>query len=1377
MVKIINTKNTLCTGCNRCVRECPMETANITYQDEAGNIKVKIDHDRCLACGRCISACKHDARHFADDTERFFADLSAGVPITVMAAPSIRTNIPNYKKLFTYLKGLGVKKIYDVSLGADICIWAHIRYIEKNGVVPMITQPCPAIVTYCELYHHDLLKRLSPIHSPMACAAIYMQKYQGITDRIAALSPCIAKTNEFEDTKLAQYSITFATLLQYLAKNNIILPDEETQFDHAESGLGSLFPMPGGLKENIEYFMGKKLHIAKAEGFSVYEKLNQYSQTPDDFLPEIFDVLNCIEGCNIGSAYSHDRSMFEIDKTMNNTRRKATEERKREHYESLYKIYDDTFDLSHFIRKYQPVPINFPQITDADITKAFALLGKTDYEKQNVDCGACGSDTCHGMARKIALSVNIPVNCIVKSKEDTKAEHDSNILALEQLAEMEKMREADGLMRIMLDATPFGTHIWDKSPKIIDCNQATVALLKLSDKQEYLERFYDFSPEYQPDGQLSKEVAVQYISKAFKEGYLCVEWTHRASDGELIPSEMILVRVNYKDDYLVAAYVNDLREQRRMIQKIEAAQATTSAMFESNPHINVLFDSSFRVIDCNLGGVSFMGFETKEALLAGFIKRMTESMPAFQADGQASIPLAERLTTTTKEGYVKFETEANMRGMRKNLSVELKRIPYESDFAIVGYIFDMTDIHEREIKLASAQQKNELQLNKLNAVVKATKIGLWDVAIVNNDPTNPENIFSWSDEFRYMLGYTNEIDFPNTADSYYDRLHPDDLEKASTAIIKHLSDKTGKTPYDIEYRLMKKNGEYSYFRACGESIRDNEGNARYIAGAAMDITETKNILLDSERQRIAAEAANKAKSAFLSTMSHEIRTPMNAIIGMTAIGKLSWDINKKDDAFGKIDKASKHLLGIINDILDMSKIEAGRFELSSTSFEFEKMLQKVADVINIRVDQRRQKFYVNIGKDIPHTLIGDDQRLSQVLANILSNAVKFTPEEGSIHLDSELVSEEGGICRLQISVTDTGIGITDEQKERLFMSFEQAEAAATTRKYGGTGLGLAISKRIVKLMGGDIWVESEHGKGSKFTFTVLLKRGDMEKKRLFDKSVKWENIHLFVVDDEPEIREFFQAVAENLGIACTVAASGEEAAKLLELNNNYNLYFIDWKLPGMNGGELTRQIQMKAAQKAIVTIFSSSDWNDIEDEARAAGVDKFLPKPLFPSVIVDAINNYIGVENAGEQDDQSEYDDDFSGRSILLAEDVEINREIVLALFEPTRVNIDCAENGAVAVRMFTASPDKYDMIFMDVQMPEMDGYEATRQIRALDAPRAKTIPIIAMTANVFSEDVEKCLAAGMNGHLGKPLDFNKVLNKLHVYLHRKDKTAKSQDK
>jgi signal transduction histidine kinase/DNA-binding response OmpR family regulator len=521
----------------------------------------------------------------------------------------------------------------------------------------------------------------------------------------------------------------------------------------------------------------------------------------------------------------------------------------------------------------------------------------------------------------------------------------------------------------------------------------------------------------------------------------------------------------------------------------------------------------------------------------------------------------------------------------------------------------------------------------------------------------------------------------------------------------------------------------------------------------------------------AANEANRAKSDFLANMSHEIRTPMNAIIGMTSIAKASAELERKDYCLSKIEDASNHLLGVINDILDMSKIEANKFELSPAEFVFEKILQRVVNVVNFRVDEKHQLFSVYIDKRIPHALIGDDQRLAQVITNLLGNAIKFTPEYGSIKLNADFVKEEGGVCTLQIAVSDTGIGISKDQQDRLFKSFQQAESS-TSRKFGGTGLGLAISKRIVEMMNGRIWIDSEPGKGSTFTFTVQAGRGKEEKYNMLGPGVNWSNVRILMVDDDPIAREYFlEIVQDGFGVICDTAADAQEALDLIRKRGPYNIYFIDWKMPGMNGIELTRRIKETESGDSVVIMISATEWSVIEHDAQEAGVNKFLPKPLFPSSIANLINGCLGVENlTPAEKEQTRENDNFESYCIILAEDVEINREIVLTVLEPTKLAIDCAENGEVALRLFQETPEKYDMIFMDVQMPEMDGYEATRRIRKFEQERhteehAREIPIIAMTANVFREDIEKCLAAGMNDHLGKPLDFDDVLIKLRKYL------------
>ena len=531
-----------------------------------------------------------------------------------------------------------------------------------------------------------------------------------------------------------------------------------------------------------------------------------------------------------------------------------------------------------------------------------------------------------------------------------------------------------------------------------------------------------------------------------------------------------------------------------------------------------------------------------------------------------------------------------------------------------------------------------------------------------------------------------------------------------------------------------------------------------------------------------AEAANRAKSVFLATMSHEIRTPMNAIIGMTTIGMSAKDIGRMEYCFSKINDASNHLLGVINDMLDMSKIEAGKFDLAPADFDFEKMLRRVVNVINFRIDEKRQSFLLHIDKAIPKSIIGDDQRIAQIITNLLSNAVKFTPEQGRIELEIRLLKEENSLCTILFTVTDNGIGITPEQQSQLFRSFQQAENS-TARRFGGTGLGLSISKSIVELMGGEIWVESKFGKGSVFSFTIQTRRGAEKEKLsgLLPADINPGNVRILAVDDDRDTLLFFSEITNELGMNCDVAASAGEALSIVNEKGPYDIYFVDWKMPDIDGIELTKVLKENSASPGsdVIIMISASQLNEVEEEASRAGVDKFLPKPLFRSNIADAIYECLGVDSCKTQEAAPPEPDDYAGHCVLLAEDVSINREIVMALLEPLELKIDCACNGLEAVRMFTGTPDRYDIIFMDVQMPEMDGYEATRQIRALDLPKAKTIPIIAMTANVFREDVQKCLDAGMNDHIGKPLDYNELLWHLqwHILKRKPDQERRKTDR
>ncbi|MDD3253084.1 MAG: response regulator [Lachnospiraceae bacterium] len=515
--------------------------------------------------------------------------------------------------------------------------------------------------------------------------------------------------------------------------------------------------------------------------------------------------------------------------------------------------------------------------------------------------------------------------------------------------------------------------------------------------------------------------------------------------------------------------------------------------------------------------------------------------------------------------------------------------------------------------------------------------------------------------------------------------------------------------------------------------------------------ELKNQLLSEAALR--ADHANKAKSEFLARMSHEIRTPMNAIVGLTEIARHhSGEKEKMEDCLSKIDSSAKILLGIINDVLDMSAIESEKLKIAHNPFDLKALISAISTLYYTQCKNKNITFEVKLTDVTEERLIGDALRVNQILLNLLSNAYKFTPEGGTITVMVLQEKRAGKKVYFRFSVSDNGCGISEEMQTRIFNPFEQ-ESATTALSHGGSGLGLSITKNLVQMMQGAIKVESKKDVGT--TFTVELPF-DVDTAAAQQDGAKLKDIRALVVDDDSNTLEYTSIVLDRIGVQYETATDGESAIQLLSdqhrRGSGYDICFVDWKMPGKNGVEVTRKIRELYDQDTIIIIVSAYDLSEVEEEAKAAGANMFISKPLFQSAVYNVLMTLSGGKYTKLTADQSAYD--FTGKRILLAEDNELNREIATDLLEMVNLKVDCAENGKEALDMFNASAaGTYDAILMDVQMPIMDGYEATREIRKSGHPQAKSISIYAMTANAFSEDVSAAFSAGMSGHIAKPID------------------------
>ncbi len=511
----------------------------------------------------------------------------------------------------------------------------------------------------------------------------------------------------------------------------------------------------------------------------------------------------------------------------------------------------------------------------------------------------------------------------------------------------------------------------------------------------------------------------------------------------------------------------------------------------------------------------------------------------------------------------------------------------------------------------------------------------------------------------------------------------------------------------------------------------------------------------------AANEANIAKTAFLSNMSHEIRTPMNAIIGLDRIAMEDPDLPEKTREYlKKIAGSAQHLLGLINDILDMSRIESGRMSVRHEEFSFSSMLEQINTMINSQCQDKGLSYTCRINGKVDDFYVGDDMKLKQVLINILGNAVKFTPSPGRVDFGVEKVAEFDGQSTIRFVIKDTGIGMDKSYIPKIFDAFSQ-EDSSRSNKYGSTGLGMAITKNIVELMNGNISVESEKGRGTAFTVNVTLKNSD----RIMENAgnVDINDLKVLIIDDESVDLEHARLVLEELGISADTCLGGKEAIETIELKaarmESYNLILVDWKMPEKDGVEVTREIRKISGADSAVIVLTAYHWDDIEKEAVEAGVDGFMSKPLFASNVLPA---YTEAKHKKAEKKPEAPMAELKGRRVRLAEDMQINAEIMKTLLSMKGIEADHAENGEAALRLFSENVEGYyDAVLMDVRMPVMDGLKATEAIRTLKRGDAARVPIIAMTANAFDEDVQRSLQAGMNAHLSKPVQPEQLFKTL----------------
>jgi two-component system sensor histidine kinase/response regulator len=916
-----------------------------------------------------------------------------------------------------------------------------------------------------------------------------------------------------------------------------------------------------------------------------------------------------------------------------------------------------------------------------------------------------------------------------------------------KLAE-ESLKESESFNKLLFQGSHRAMVVYDPGGAgFIDCNEAAVKMYGFSRREEVLGKTpVDVSTPLQYDGTDSRIGTARHDYAALSKGVDVFEWRHQRPNGEIWDAMVHLMAFNHRGRQILQFTLDDITQRRH----------AEAALRQSEERLSLAVEG---------GGLGLwqVVLETKEVI------------PSERTRALLGVPADTPLSLETFVGIV-HPDDRHM--VEEAVAKGLEGQPYSVDHRVVwpdgsvhwlagrgrtffdsrgkplhvsGTAEDITETVRVQEELKQAKLATDAANERLNLAIEGGDLATWQYVMATGELSGSERSFA-------MFGAPTNS--PVSLKAFFSLIQPDDRGQVEAAAEK--ARRTGRM--SVEYRVNLPDGRVRWLATRGRVFYDADGRPLHASGTTQDITQLVQAQEDLKKAKAAADSANAAKSLFLANMSHEIRTPMNAILGMSHLALKDSKDPAQHAYLDKIRRAGQHLLSVINDILDISKIEAGKLTIEQSHFALSKLVDDVASVIADRAQEKGLQFKFDVAPDVPAELIGDRLRLGQVLINYATNAVKFT-EQGEVRVAIGVDERDGQEMVLRFIVHDTGIGLSQEQLGLIFDAFQQADSS-TTRRYGGTGLGLTISKTLVHLMGGEVGVDSEQGKGSTFWFTARVGVGELQS-RAEDLAPDIRRLRILVAESRKDVSRLLT------GMGFTVATTRDEKGVVaafktsVELERPFDIVLLDLDVARLDGPSVMDRINTLSRVRAphVITVASPERLESIE-QARLAGIEPLI-KPVGSSVLFDRLIHTIG--SAGDlplrtAQSPGEYVS-LEGRRVLLAEDNDFNQEVAQAILSDAGLVVDVASDGAQAVQM--AQAKRYDIILMDMQMPVMDGLSATREIRRLmPEPR---IPIVAMTANVMQEDRQRCIDAGMDGFVAKPIEPDELLAVLTVWIREGD--------